>query len=133
MTYKLSPLNTVLLFFICLIFIGCKTQSKEQLLLGKWKVVSWIDERTDKDLYQLRYNVHFKRDTVFIWDDEKDKNPLRREWKIENDTLKVQWLGDFKFVYLDDRRCMVRIPMRDDFFSTTNKALHTETLTLLKE
>ena len=135
MTYKLSPLNTVLLFFICLIFIGCKTQSKEQLLLGKWNVTSWVDERDKSDLADrgMSYRVDFKSDTVFIWEDAKDNSPISREWKIENDSLKVKWLTDFKIVYMDDKRCVLNTKMRDDFFSTTTKSLHTETLTLLKE
>lgn len=128
-------MKTFTLFLLCLIFIGCKTQSKEQLLRGKWKITSWIDERDNSDLTDrgLAYNVHFTPDTVFIRENAKDNSPHERAWRIENDSLKVKWIGDFRIVYLDDKRCILNTQMRGSFFSNNIKNLHTETITLLKE
>lgn len=99
--------------------------------MGKWEIKSWVNlkNNTDKmkDSDAPMFKVNFMKDTVNIIE-ESDNYSFT--WKLRNDTLEIQSLGNFYIDYLNDKKLILIIKTFNIF--SKQKELHKEEITLIK-
>ena len=67
-------MRTTIVFILILSTLGCKSERSSKMILGNWKMKSWINLKNKSDLLKNPqapvYKINFTKDSVYVSEKE---------------------------------------------------------------
>ena len=99
-------MKNLIIILLSILFFSCSTPTKEDLLIGNWKVTSITDTEKGKTNNVKDYmNVNITKDSIYVkMEDKKDMANGSYSWFLKNDTINVVYnsVGDIQIAIIKE-------------------------------